>query len=206
MQEAISYRSFFNRSRSVLFLHPRPIEVTDLREVFHAQGFITNIALNLRVLIEIISDQAPDAIVAYAEHGECPVQVATIRSLAPMCRLYLVTDDIPALADVVRSVRSGALAVFAHPLQVTEVLREVESDLASDLRLTTSGRVQIAGMGSLSEREREVLDLILQGRSNKDAGITLKISPRTVGVHRAHVMKKLGARNTAEMVRIALGR
>lgn len=59
---------------------------------------------------------------------------------------------------------------------------------------------------SLTKREREVLELILQGGSNKEAGKLLNISPRTVEVHRARVMTKLGARNTAEMVRIALGR
>ena len=62
-------------------------------------------------------------------------------------------------------------------------------------------------MGAVSEltpREREVADLIADGASNKEAGRRLGISPRTVELHRAHVMEKLGARNAADLVRIVL--
>jgi len=57
----------------------------------------------------------------------------------------------------------------------------------------------------LTPRERAVLEEITAGASNKEAGRRLGISPRTVEVHRAHIMDKLGARNAADLVRIALG-
>jgi two-component system, LuxR family, response regulator FixJ len=63
--------------------------------------------------------------------------------------------------------------------------------------------------GSVSEltrREQEVAALIADGASNKEAGRRLGISPRTVELHRAHVMEKLGARNAADLVRIVLSR
>ena len=56
----------------------------------------------------------------------------------------------------------------------------------------------------LTTREREVLQLITNGQSNKEAGRVLGISPRTVEVHRARVMEKLCARNTADLMRIVL--
>jgi two-component system response regulator FixJ len=56
----------------------------------------------------------------------------------------------------------------------------------------------------LTPREREVLEQIVNGSSSKEAGRNLDISPRTVEVHRAHIMAKLGARNAADLVRIAL--
>jgi FixJ family two-component response regulator len=56
----------------------------------------------------------------------------------------------------------------------------------------------------LTPREREVLEQIVNGSSNKEAGRNLDISPRTIEVHRAHIMTKLGARNAADLVRIAL--
>ncbi|MBU2533283.1 MAG: helix-turn-helix transcriptional regulator [Alphaproteobacteria bacterium] len=49
-----------------------------------------------------------------------------------------------------------------------------------------------------------MLELISNGQSNKEAGRELGISPRTVEVHRARVMEKLGARNTADLMRIVL--
>ncbi|MFD2648513.1 response regulator transcription factor [Devosia albogilva] len=51
---------------------------------------------------------------------------------------------------------------------------------------------------------REVLQLITSGQSNKEAGRQLGISPRTIEVHRARVMEKLGAKNTADLMRIVL--
>jgi two-component system response regulator FixJ len=58
----------------------------------------------------------------------------------------------------------------------------------------------------LTDREREVATLIADGASSKEAGRRLGISPRTVELHRAHIMEKLGARNAADLVRIVLTR
>jgi FixJ family two-component response regulator len=56
----------------------------------------------------------------------------------------------------------------------------------------------------LTARERQVLAQVIAGASNKVAGRRLGISPRTIEVHRAHIMEKLGAKNAADLVRIAL--
>jgi DNA-binding CsgD family transcriptional regulator len=56
----------------------------------------------------------------------------------------------------------------------------------------------------LTKREREVLQLISQGYSNKQGALQMQISPRTFESHRAEAMRKLGARNTADLVRAAL--
>lgn len=57
---------------------------------------------------------------------------------------------------------------------------------------------------ALTPREREVLKLIAEGHSNKQGALCMSISPRTFESHRAEAMRKLGARNTAELVRAAL--
>ena len=59
---------------------------------------------------------------------------------------------------------------------------------------------------ALSEREREVLQLVAEGRSSKEIAEVLSISPATVETHRTHVLQKLGLRNTAEVVRYAARR
>jgi len=79
---------------------------------------------------------------------------------------------------------------------------------------TASGQLLLPGMipiamnlegrmSSLSPRCRDVLIGLLAGQSNKEIAYGLGISPRTVEVHRAQLMKRLGARNAAEAVRIA---
>jgi DNA-binding CsgD family transcriptional regulator len=67
--------------------------------------------------------------------------------------------------------------------------------------------VTMAGVDSeLTPREQEIALLIADGATNKEAGRRLGISPRTVEIHRAHIMAKLGARNAADLVRIVLSR
>jgi DNA-binding NarL/FixJ family response regulator len=57
---------------------------------------------------------------------------------------------------------------------------------------------------SLSEREREVFQLLAEGHSNKDVALILSISPATVETHRAHIAQKLDIHNTAELVLYAV--
>jgi DNA-binding CsgD family transcriptional regulator len=61
-----------------------------------------------------------------------------------------------------------------------------------------------SGQKPLTRREREVLSLISEGYSNKQGALRMQISPRTFESHRAEAMRKLGARNTADLVRLAL--
>jgi DNA-binding CsgD family transcriptional regulator len=60
------------------------------------------------------------------------------------------------------------------------------------------------GQKPLTKREREVLHFISEGCSNKEGALRMRISPRTFESHRAEAMRKLGARNTADLVRTAL--
>jgi FixJ family two-component response regulator len=62
----------------------------------------------------------------------------------------------------------------------------------------------LSGLELLTRCEREVLAQIANGAFNKETGRRLGISPRTIVVHRARIMDKLGAKNTADLVRITL--
>lgn len=61
------------------------------------------------------------------------------------------------------------------------------------------------GLAALSEREREVFELLVLGIHNKEVAARLGISPRTVEIHKARVMEKLGVNNLAELIRISQG-
>jgi two-component system response regulator NreC len=60
------------------------------------------------------------------------------------------------------------------------------------------------GIGQLSEREREVVALVALGHTNAEIGARLHISEKTVETHRAHVLRKLGLRTRADIVRFAI--
>lgn len=54
----------------------------------------------------------------------------------------------------------------------------------------------------LTQRETDVLNLLVEGRTNKEIGLSLNVSPRTIEVHRGNIFQKLGAKNAADAVRI----
>ena len=84
-----------------------------------------------------------------------------------------------------------------------------ESDRKQAGHTRESNRAEVmfaseSGQKPLTRREREVLSLISEGCSNKQGALRMNISPRTFESHRAEAMRKLGARNTADLVRKAL--
>jgi len=82
--------------------------------------------------------------------------------------------------------------------------REARGGRAKDNRTPGVMFSSDAGQKPLTRREREVLSLISEGCSNKQGALRMGISPRTFESHRAEAMRKLGARNTADLVRRAL--
>jgi FixJ family two-component response regulator len=109
---------------------------------------------------------------------------------------------------VVDAIRSGALDFIEKPFDpetVTGRVREaVEASARNNGTRTASDilTLQFRGRDLLTRRECEVLARIAAGASNKEAGRHLGISSRTVEVHRARIMEKLGARNAADLVRM----
>jgi two-component system, LuxR family, response regulator FixJ len=111
--------------------------------------------------------------------------------------------DIPM---AVEAIRNGAFDFVEKPFSAETVLERVKESIAiTKQRKDEVVTASFQGADLLTRRELEVLKEITDGASNKEAGRTLGISPRTVEVHRARIMEKLGARNAADLVRIVLG-
>ena len=79
-----------------------------------------------------------------------------------------------------------------------------QQSLNNSAMSVADAQAETNGVDALTPREREVLEAIIAGASNKVVGRKLRISPRTVEVHRARIIDKLGAKNTADLVRIVL--
>ena len=115
---------------------------------------------------------------------------------------------ITAHADVpmaVAALKAGAVDFIEKPFRDELLLGSIRAALATPAEEV--GRPGGASMGArlatLSSREREVMLLLVAGHPNKVVADRLDISPRTVEVHRAHIMEKTGARSLADLVRMA---
>jgi FixJ family two-component response regulator len=110
--------------------------------------------------------------------------------------------SIPACAI---AMKSGAADFLTKPVDADALLdtigRAVENDAARRLQAGKHRAVQ-ERISSLSHRERQVLDGVVAGLLNKQIANQLGIVEKTVKVHRAHAVSKMGARSTAELVRM----
>jgi FixJ family two-component response regulator len=119
----------------------------------------------------------------------------------------LAMDYQPSAIKVVEAIKSGALDYLVLPLKPDRLVSCL-ARIGAELQQATIKRqrlIETRGLlNALSGREREVLDELAVGRSNKEIARKLNISPRTVEIHRANMMTKLGARHVAEAIRIKL--
>ncbi len=115
---------------------------------------------------------------------------------------------ITAHADVpmaVAALKAGAIDFIEKPFRDDVLLASIKTALtmpADDAGRPRGGN-PAAALASLSDREREVMLLLVAGHSNKVVGERLGISTRTVEVHRAHIMQKTRADSLADLVRMA---
>jgi len=112
--------------------------------------------------------------------------------------------DVPA---AVSALKGGAVDFIQKPFSHREVLSIIEKAFQRDAenREKRARRSRIAGrLAMLTEREREVLQRVIEGKPNKIIAADLDISMKTVEFHRAKVMEKMGVTSVAELVQFAM--
>ena len=112
--------------------------------------------------------------------------------------------DVPM---AVEAMQQGAFDFLQKPFRDQDLIERIQRALAKDLtgRAELRERARIKErLESLTAREREVLDLVTSGKPNKIMAADLGVSQRTVEIHRARVMEKMGASSLAQLVRMVL--
>jgi two-component system, LuxR family, response regulator FixJ len=112
--------------------------------------------------------------------------------------------DVPL---AVRAMKAGAVDFIEKPFDDELLLESIRRALAlgkesrgqASLAQTAASRIAL-----LTDRERQVLERLIAGQQNKAIAYELDISPRTVEIHRAHVMEKMQAKSLSDVVRLAL--
>jgi len=127
--------------------------------------------------------------------------------------VFLTMNEDPELA--VEAMKMGASGYVLKKSAASELLRAIEAALRGKSHITSQiargmqesfirnpqGRSQ---PGSLTPRQREVVQLLAEGKSMKEAAALLSITPRTVAFHKYRVMQELGLKTTADLVQFAV--
>jgi len=106
--------------------------------------------------------------------------------------------DVPMAVDMLKN---GAFDFFEKPFNDNQLMDRVLEALQASLATSEQDAIRVR-LEALSNREREVLDLILTGKMNKTIADELGISMRTVEVHRAHIFDKMNVKTAVELARL----
>lgn len=127
-----------------------------------------------------------------------------LKSIDPLVPIIAITG-YSNIGDAVATIKSGAIEYLEKPFDTHVLYNKVLACLAVTDEVRKQ-RIQDSHMSqnfeTLTFRERQILTLLAIGRSNKEIGLSLDISYRTVETHRARIMEKLGANSVVDLVRI----
>lgn len=112
--------------------------------------------------------------------------------------------DIPV---AIKAIKAGAVDFVQKPYHEQQLLDSINEALRRDAearQINTSSENFTERLADLTDREREVLEQVVQGLSSKSIAKVLDISYRTVELHRSHIMEKLRVRSLAELIRLVV--
>lgn len=112
--------------------------------------------------------------------------------------------DVPMAVD---AMQKGAFDFIQKPFRDQDLLERIAAAMKSERAKRAEHERKsdvVDRLGRLTPREREVMELVVSGKPNKVVAYELGVSQRTVEIHRARVMDKMGARSLADLVRMTL--
>jgi DNA-binding NarL/FixJ family response regulator len=129
----------------------------------------------------------------------------------PDCRILVISavEDKPSPAEVLEAGALGYACKDQPAAEVIEAVRRVArgeaylAPQAAEIVLPARSGARRRPLDRLTAREREIFELTVAGRSSRDVGVELSISPRTVETHRARILRKLEAHSAVDLVRLA---
>jgi len=208
-------RPAHQRGRLVYLTHPDAMIGKALCDNLLEHSFQLAMLPDAAAIARLVTIRRPDLVLM--QLGETAADVDetfrlldTIRGLHMGIVTFLLAPERTRAEVVTAAVKHGASEVFSPPYAVPDIVATAEKVLRGEGIATVGpgheAPAVLKGFGMLTYREQQILQLIVEGRTNKEIAIEFGLSYRTVEVHRRNVLKKTGARNTAELVRMALER
>ncbi len=198
-----------HNSSEIMIVDDDPSVCDALKVVFELEGYKVTSFNDGEAFLAKADDLAPNCVILDMHMpGQSGIEVlhelTATRYPAPIL-IISGQGDIPT---AVKAMKQGAVDFIEKPFDAQTVINQVQAAVTGFSKKRRKATVEVAagfaGHERLTPRESEVLREVTSGASNKEAGRRLGISPRTIEVHRARIMEKLGARNAADLVRIVL--
>jgi len=120
---------------------------------------------------------------------------------------FVFVSAFAGVRDATQAMRGGAIDFLEKPIDAERLLARVRDALEWSAEQSRLGEALVrarAGWERLTPREREILAAVVEGQRSREIAEKFEISPRTVEVHRAHIMEKMEAESLADLVRSAL--
>lgn len=176
--------------------------------LLETHGFQVHCFSSGREFLAVVKSAAPGCVL-------CDLQMPEIDGLRLLAEMAAAGLKLPVVmmtgfgqvATAVQAMKSGALDFLEKPLSEEQLLSCLERAKASldQLKVEAERRGEASGrLSRLTPREREIFDRLALGMQNKMVAQELDISPRTVELHRARIMEKLGAASLSDLVRLSL--
>ena len=186
-----------------------PTSRLEVAEMLHDAGHDVKTFASARTFLQFAGVLVPGCVLVDIRAAEAgglaiPRELKARRRELPV---IIVGDSTHDLRLGVCAMKAGATDFFPTPYRREDLLTAIATELAEIQQVSTRDReaeLAKASIAAMSTRERQVLDgIMLAGGTSKSIARELGISPRTVEMHRAHVMERLGARTLSELILLA---
>ena len=181
-----------------------------LRVILEHAGYNVICFANELALLEMTRRRCPSCILLDVKlPGRSGLEI--LKDLADYPAPVIMVSGQGDIPMAVNAIKSGAVDFIQKPFRAKEIVSQLEGIITGfsfrnrkDVLGENLSLLNFPGKEPLTRRERQVLQLLTSGLSNKEAALTLGISPRTVEDHRANIMRKLNVKSTTELLRTAL--
>lgn len=201
----------FPLQRQIFVLSADPDHSHLLLAPLRESGFAVRHCAEAELLFTLV-DATSEGVVIIDVMPQGPDGIELVEQFARRCPL-LATIVVARFSDValaVRAMKAGASDLLERPFSPTLLIDTAERALhaqrgaVASRRLAAEAAAAAVAMGRLSDRERDVIERLAAGNTGKSVAAELGISPRTVEIHRANAMRKIGARSHVALIRIGV--